>query len=179
MINKNTDIKSHEGPHCKISDRTKYSFLEFDFFSQDIIVILRRTWKTDKYGWNSSCKKDTVSHFQINLVFSKCAQPDQGRRHHPPPPYVFGKPKYPIVNTYKSWFSSTHASRNRSKFWNQSWVCYPSCHPPCWINISFWSFVNFFCCCGAETCILINIMFWCTGSGITDYCCWMQMNAIL
>lgn len=96
-----------------------------------------------------------------------------------PPPYVFGKPKNPIVNTYKSWFSSTHASRNRSKFWNQSWVCYPSCHPPCWINISFWSFVNFCCCCGAETCILINIMFWCTGSGITDYCCWMQMNAIL
>lgn len=33
---------------------------------------------------------------------------------HPPP--GFGKSKYPIVNTNKSWFSSPPTFRDRSKF---------------------------------------------------------------
>lgn len=81
------------------------------------------------------CKIVSYSAIVLNLIKGV------GTTH---PPYVFGKPKYLIVNTYKSWFSSTHASRNRSKFWNQSWVCYPSCHPPFRINISFLKFCQRF-----------------------------------
>lgn len=96
----------------------------------------------------TSMAESHLAKKQNSLVFNSCAQPDQGRRHRPPspppPPHVFGKPKYPIVNTYKSWFSSPHIFRNRSKFWNQSWVCYPSCHPPFRINISFLMFWKLF-----------------------------------
>lgn len=144
MINYNTDIKSHEGPRCKISDRTKYSFLEFDFFPKyhcDFEAYLknRQVWLKfiSQKRHSLTCKIVSYSAIVLNLIKGVGTG-------HPPPPHVFGKPKYPIVNNYKSWFSSTHASRNRSKFWNQCWVRYPSCYPPFRINISFLKFCQLF-----------------------------------